>query len=533
MTLPSFLTLPALTGWRRRAAVIATSLLAGAAAALAHPPFGLLPGLLGYALLLVLADRSDGERPLRSAFWRGWLAGFAYFFIGCWWVAEAFLVDARQAWMAPFAASLLPAGLGLFWGAACALYRKIAPRHLGRVLVFASCVALLEWLRGHVLTGFPWNLPGESWRAGGAVSQAASWAGAYGLTWMTVFAFSALAPLVQAGSRRPRLAMAAAGVVLLGALGIAGAVRLSGATETRTDVLVRIVQPDVPQEDKWTADAFRSIVVRYLGLTAQPSTGRTPDIVIWPEGALPAAAEDLFAPQAWTAEAISSAVRPGQTLLMGTYRGERGPDGRMRYYNSLLALRQTGGGLRTEAVYDKHRLVPFGEYLPAETLLAPLGIKELVHVGDGFSHGPRPRPLRLPGLPDVQPLICYESLFPGLADGSRRAAWIVNISNDAWFGRTSGPLQHLNLASYRAIEQGLPVVRSTPTGVSGVIDAYGRIRDDQRLEPGARGIIDAYLPAPLENTYFSRIGNAAFWLFVVAGLIVALPLSRLTRKALQ
>lgn len=526
--------LPVLTGWRRRAAVVAVSLAAGALAALAHPPFGFLPGLLGYALLLRMADHADEARPLRSAFWRGWLAGFAYFFIGCWWVAEAFLVDARQAWMAPFAASLLPAGLGLFWGAACALYRRLAPAHVGRVLVFASALALFEWLRGHVLTGFPWNLPGETWRAGGAISQNAAWAGAYGLTWLTVFAAAALAPLATDAPRRARLIMAGSGVGVVLVLALLGAVRLAGAQDQRTDFIIRVVQPDVPQESKWTEAAFRSIVERYLSLTAAaPAGGRRPDLVIWPEGALPAAAEDLFAPGAWTGPAIADAVAPGQTLMMGTYRGERGEDGRTRYFNSLVALQRTGPGLRVTGVYDKHRLVPFGEYMPLESVVEPLGVKELVHVGDGFSPGPRPTPMRLPGIPDVQPLICYESLFPGLADGSRRPRWIVNISNDAWFGRTSGPLQHLNIASYRAIEQGLPVVRATPTGVSAVIDAYGRTRADERLEPGQRGVIDAPLPAALENTYFSRLGNVAFWLLLVTGLIVAAPIRRLTARALQ
>lgn len=525
--------MPVLAGWRRRIAVAAAALAAGLFAALAHPPFGFLPGLLGYALLMVLAERTEAPRALRSAFWRGWLAGFAYFFIGCWWVAEAFLVDARQAWMAPFAASLLPAGLGLFWGAACALYRRIAPAHPARILVFASALALFEWLRGHVLTGFPWNLPGETWKAGGPISQNAAWAGAYGLTWITIFAAAAVGVLAGPGARARRLTAAAAGVLTLTAMFVAGAVRLHGAREDRTPLLVRIVQPDVPQESKWSAEAFRQIVERYLVLTAQPAEGPAPAVVIWPEGALPAAAEELFAPGAWTAGAIADAVAPGQVLLMGTYRGEAGPDGRIRYYNSLLALRGLGGALRVEGVYDKHRLVPFGEYLPLESVLGPLGVKELVHVGDGFSPGSRPTPMRLSRIPAFQPLICYESLFPGLADGRARARWIVNVSNDAWFGRTSGPLQHLNLASYRAIEQGMPVIRATPTGVSAVIDAYGRIRGDERLEPGQKGVIDAHLPATLENTYFSRTGDLAFWLLTATGFLVA-GLSRyLTRQALQ
>lgn len=526
MILPAF---DALTGWNRKLATNGLALAAGLLAALAHPPFGFLPGFLGYPLLLWLVDRIEGPRRPRTAFWYGWLAGFAYFGLGCWWVAEAFLIDARQAWMAPFAASLLPAGMALFWACACALYRGIAPGHVGRVLVFASVFTLFVWLSGHVLSGFPWNLPGETWRAGGLVSQTASLVGAYGLTWLTLFIWCALAPLAGAGERRPRLLMAGSGAAVLLLLAAFGAARLSGAVERPTDILVRVVQPDIQQAEKWTPAAFQSIVRKYVNLTETPPKGRAPDVVIWPEGALPAPANELFAPGTWTEAAIAGAIQPGQTLLIGTYRGDTGPDGET-YFNSLMAFTRTTAALRLVGVYDKHRLVPFGEFLPLESVLEALGVKELTHVGDGFSSGPRPRPMTVPGLPPFQPLICYEGLFPGLPDGSVRAAWIVNVSNDAWFGRTSGPLQHLNLSSYRAIEQGLPLVRATPTGVSAIIDAYGRADGENRLGPGKSGVIDALLPAALENTYFSRLGDLGAWALMLAGLLVAAPVRRLFRQ---
>ncbi|MBX7249865.1 MAG: apolipoprotein N-acyltransferase [Caulobacteraceae bacterium] len=514
-----------LDGWRLRLATAALALLAGLAAALAHPPFGILPGLLGFALLLWLTDRNAGPRPLRGAFWYGWLAGFAYFGLGCWWVAEAFLVDPAQAWMAPFAASLLPAGLGLFWGAALVVYRRLRPAHVGRAVVFVGIFTLFEWLRGHILSGFPWNLPGEAWKAGGLVSQFASVAGAYGLTWLTLFIVCALVPLVQPGPRRPAAILAGAGAAVLAGLLAFGAVRLHGAVEAPTRTLVRVVQPDIPQEDKWTEAAFRSIVQKYLDLTAQAPRGATPSVVIWPEGALPAAANDLFAPGAWTRAAIARALRPGQVLLVGTYRVDGAPSGEV-YYNSLLAFVRDGDDLKYLGVYDKHRLVPFGEFMPLDGLMEATGVKALTHVGDGFSHGPRPRPMQVPGVPLFQPLICYESLFPGLAEGNPRPAWIVNVSNDAWFGRTSGPLQHLNLASYRAIEQGLPIIRATPTGVSAVVDAYGRTAPGLSLRPGEHGVLDAPLPAALENTYFSKIGDLGVWALILASLLVVVPIRR-------
>ncbi|CAL1690058.1 Apolipoprotein N-acyltransferase [Brevundimonas subvibrioides] len=499
-----------------RFARIGLALLAGIAAALAHPPFGILPGLLGYPLLMLLAERSTSTR---GAFQVGWLAGFGYFGVGCWWVAEAFLVDPAQAWMAPFAASLLPAGIGLFWGGATALYRRFAPSGVARVLVFAALFGLFEWLRGHVLTGFPWNPAGASWAAGSAGSQFASVVGVYGLGVVTVAAVSAFGLLVDEGPRKSRLVGAAGGAVALVALLVFGAVRLQGAVVQPGDTLVRIVQADVQQESKWTPEAYRSIVDRYVALTGRPAA-RQPDIVVWPEGALPASFNDVFGPASADGPAIARALGPGQTLLAGFARGEAGADGEARYYNSLFALEDVGAaGLRVAAVYDKYRLVPFGEFLPLGDLMGSLGIRSLVHMPADFSPGPRPSPITLPNGDRVQPLICYESLYPGFTPGgSGRPEWIANVSNDAWFGATSGPIQHLNLASYRAIETGLPVVRATPTGVSAMIDPWGRVVGGQRLDPGESGVIDALLPEPAGLTVYGRFGDGAFWLLVLAGL---------------
>lgn len=510
--------------WTWRMIRIVLALLAGAGAAFAHPPFGMLIGLLGYPLLMILSERSD---TARGAFWMGWLAGFAYFFVGCWWVAEAFFVNPEQAWMAPFAASLLPAGLGLFWGTACALYRRFAPIGAVRVLLFAALFCAFEWLRGHVLTGFPWNPAGATWRAGGGMSQFAAVVGVYGLSLVTVGAVAAFAPLIGPGSRRDRLMSAGLGAVVLVAVGLFGAVRLAQARLTFTDTVVRLVQADVKQETKWSPEAYRSIVDRYLALTAQAPTepsGRVPNVVVWPEGALPASANDVFASA--DAQALAAAVRPGQTLLIGLARGEpdlTAPEG-ARYYNSLFALQSEGAaGLRVAAVYDKHRLVPFGEYLPLGSVMTSLGLRSLVHMPSDFSPGPRPRPIAVPGAPPAQVLICYESLYPGFTPGAAgRPDWIVNASNDAWFGATSGPRQHLNLASYRAIETGLPIARATPTGVSAMIDPWGRIVDGQRLEPGVMGVIDAPLPRPTGLTAYGRFGDWPFLITLLAACFLSL-----------
>lgn len=219
--------------------------------------------------------------------------------------------------------------------------------------------------------------------------------------------------------------------------------------------------------------------------------------------------DDLIAAGSPYAPRLRDAIQPGQTLLMGANRAE--PDGRggYRYFNTLVAFRRDESALRVGGYYDKFRLVPFGEFMPLGDLAGRLGIRSLVHMEEDFTAGPPPRPLVIPGMPAVQPLICYEALFPGLAGGGQRPAWILNISNDAWFGRTSGPWQHLNIASYRAIEQGLPIVRSTPTGVSAVIDPQGRILPGKQLGLGQFGVIDARLPAPAPPTFYSRFGDGS------------------------
>ncbi|MDQ0465206.1 apolipoprotein N-acyltransferase [Caulobacter ginsengisoli] len=505
------------------------ALAAGLAAALAHPPFGLLPGLLGYAVLLWLVDEAPSRK---SAFLRGWLAGLGYFALSMWWIAEAFLVDAaNQGWMAPIAVTLMAGGLALFWGAAMAVYRAINPKGLARLLVFAGVLALFEWLRGHVLTGLPWNLVGETWRAGSAMSQTASLVGAYGLTWLTLAIAAAPALLIApADKRRARIAVGAAALALAG-LWIFGALALAAKAPPATGPLVRIVQANVPQLAKYDAQSFAGIVDRYIRGTVAPAK-TTPDVVIWSEGAIPAAIDEYLAPGTWTRDAIQAALKPGQVLIVGAYRID-GP----RYYNSLAVVRRDADGLTPIGLYDKYRLVPFGEFMPLDSVMGRIGFKKLVHVGDGFSIGPRPRPLTPPGLPAFQPLICYESLYPGFTrEGAARTGvtprWIVNVSNDAWFGTTSGPLQHLNLASYRAIEEGLPMVRVTPTGVSALIDARGRIL--RRLEQGQEGVIDARLPAPLAApTLFRRLGDWCFFALLLISLAAGVrwPLAKSRNRA--
>ncbi|HEX2558602.1 MAG TPA: apolipoprotein N-acyltransferase, partial [Phenylobacterium sp.] len=233
--------------------VLALGVLAGLAAGLAHPPFGVLPGLLGFAALLTLVDHADAARPLRSAFFRGWAGGLGYFAISVWWITEAFLVEIElHGWMAPFALVFLSGGLALFFGLAGLLYRASRAQGPWRVLVFAGAFALLEWVRGHIFTGFPWNLPGEAWRAGGPPSQAAALVGAYGLTWITVAIAAAPATLFDRGGRIARLAPAGLALAALAGLYGFGAARLAGAAQPAADApVIRIVQANIDQKEKW------------------------------------------------------------------------------------------------------------------------------------------------------------------------------------------------------------------------------------------------------------------------------------------
>lgn len=514
--------------WRGRAFALA----AGVAAGLAHPPFGLAIGILGYGLLLRMSDTA-GDRPLRSAFFRGWLAGVGYFGLGVAWITEPFMVDAAvYGWMAPFALLLMGGGLALFWGLGVLLYRTLAPKGAWRVLAFAACLAGAEWLRGHVLTGFPWNLPGESWRAGSAPSQAAALIGTYGLSWLTIAIGAAPALVLDKASRWGKAAPVLGAAAALVALYAFGGARLATPAGDQ-GVRLRIVQANVDQKEKWRPENLQAIFDGYVALSRTPTKEPAPDVIIWPEGALPAVIDELLAPGSSYITELSRSLGPDQALVMGANRVELAPEGGYDYFNSLVAFGKAGSGLRVLGVYDKHRLVPFGEFLPFGEVATKIGVRSLVHMPEDFSFGPPPRPLAIAGLPLVQPLICYEALFPRVtsraARGGQRPTWMLNISNDAWFGQASGPLQHLNIASYRAIEEGLPIVRSTPTGVSAVIDAFGRTVSGASLGLGEAGVIDADLPAALPPTPYALFGDAIFGLLLLVSVAPAIA-ARLRRR---
>tara|TARA_R110002072_G_scaffold98992_11_gene217839 strand:- start:1636 stop:3198 length:1563 start_codon:yes stop_codon:yes gene_type:complete len=496
--------LATVNGWRRWLLAFAF----GAAAVAAQPPFHVLPALLiafpGLVWLL------DGAASRRSVFGVGWMFGAGYFAAGLYWVPNALLVDAaRFAWLIPFAVLGLSLGLGLFIGGATLLARQVWSPGAGRIFALAASWAFFEWVRGTVLTGFPWNPVGNVWVAVPEVLQSAAWLGVYGLSAITVFAAAALAMVGVPGPRR--FYWAVSGLVLVALIAVAGSLRLAGATDDRVPgVVLRIVQPNIAQRDKWLPARRAQNYARHLQMSGQRGDGRVTH-VIWPETAAPFSVATDAARRAL----MHRAVPPGGFLLTGSVRVERRNGRVVRVWNSLVAV---DGQADVAAVYDKHHLVPFGEYMPLRDVL-PLG--KITAGALDFSAGPGPRTLRLPGLPAFSPLICYEIIFPGrVAASADRPSWLLNITNDAWFGSSAGPYQHFASARLRAVEEGLPVVRAANTGISGIIDSYGRIVARLGLEQS--GTVDSELPlaAPVP-TIFARFGNLVPGLLVLLMIIAA------------
>jgi apolipoprotein N-acyltransferase len=502
-------------GWiaaRGRWGRLPLAVLAGAAMTLGQPPVS-HPWALFLALpvLVWLVDAAPGPRAAALV---GWGAAFGYFVSGLYWIGHAFLVDAeRFAWMMPFAVALLPAFLGLFWAAAFGLARHLWPvERWWRPLALASALTLAEYARAHVLTGFPWALPGYAW-VETSLMQAAAWVGPFGMTLVTL-ALVPL-PLLCALERRPVPGLAALGV--LGALWLAGAARLETAPSEGGGPVLRVVQPNAEQRLKWRPEYSQLFYERLLEATAAPADPALgpPAAVIWPETAVPF----LPAYQPGRRAEIAAAAG-GVPVILGALHGEPG-GGRDRYFNSVMVIRP-GGGLGDR--YDKHHLVPFGEYLPYPWLLAPLGFEKLVP-GAGFTPGPGPQLMRVEGLPPFSPLVCYEMIFPGeVVPQGTRPDWLLQVTNDAWFGSWGGPQQHLAQARIRAIEQGLPVIRAANTGISAAIDAHGRLVAS--LAMLTAGHFDVALPVPLLPTLYARTGDVPAMALVVLGLVICARLGR-------
>ncbi len=482
-----------LTGVRRLAAAGAM----GAVAALGQAPFDLWPlSILAFAGALMVFSLAPTPRAATYVMWAG---GTGYFAVALHWIVEPFLVDvARHGWMAPFALLFLAGGLALFWAAAGRIAFWLAPSPRLRVWVFAGLLVLAEYARAHVFTGFPWAHPGHILIDTGLL-PVSTWVGAHGLTTLVIFTAALAAYL----SLRWSVFWGFAALLPISVAGILATIPATPAPHAAAPI-IRLVQPNAPQHLKWRPHMIPVFFQRGLDLTAAPPKDGIPDpdLIIWPETSLPETLNWSETSRARLAEAAN-----GASVLVGARRLD-GEYGR----NTMAMLDQMG---EITTLYDKHHLVPFGEYLPFDNFMAQIGLRGLaVLLPGGYRPGPGPVTFDLPAeLGTVFPMICYEAIFPGYIRTVPRPDWMVHITNDAWFGTFSGPYQHLALARLRAAEQGLPVLRAANTGISAVIDARGQVVDALAL--GTTGYLDAPLPPALPPTVYARLGDVPIIMLVL------------------
>jgi apolipoprotein N-acyltransferase len=515
-------------GWQRKLCAMG----AGAIGTLAMAPFGFLPALVLSLMIAVWLLDGAAVRTTSGTLWTaaktGWWFGFGYFLAGLWWLGAAFLVEAeRFAVLMPLAIVGLPMVLACFHAVGFALARLVWSRGVGRIFALAWGLGSSEWLRGHVLTGFPWNSYGMAFGEHLWLAQGASLVGLYGLTLITILLCALPATLITDKGLRFKPTLIAL-VALIGLI-ILGAMRIpSTPTATVANVKLRIMQPNLPQDAKFRHENRDAIMKRYLELsdraTSPTSTG-VADIthLIWPESAFPF----ILAKEPAALAQIGTLLPPHVTLITGaaTSReplpGERMP----RYRNSIQVVAHDGTIIGSS---DKSHLVPFGEYLPFADTLRSLGLRQLIALTGGFEAGERQGTLNVSGLPLISPLICYEAIFPhevvanNTLDSKLRSGVLLNVTNDAWFGNTPGPYQHFSQARLRAIEEGLPLIRAANSGISAVVDPYGRTKASLMLN--VEGVLDSNLPLSIESTVYARFGdllfaNGVFVCFLLASLI--------------
>jgi apolipoprotein N-acyltransferase len=540
--------------------------LAGAASTLALAPINFWPAMfLTFPPLVFMLDGIGAARwgGMRAAFAIGWWFGFGYFLSGLYWIGSAFLVDAETfGWMLPFAVTLLPAGLAVFIGFGFVAARLLWTPGRLRVLTLAATLSSAEWLRGHMFTGFPWNAFGYALTTPLPLAESVAIFGIWGLTFVAVAVFATPAVLAD-GARRSLLPVVLAGAALATLAAYGGWRLASHPTESVDGVHLRIMQPNIPQDERFRYAAKAQIMSRYVSISqragetvlpsyppsqsgeslhlyappqdlyppSQAAEGRVRDPgglrgvthLIWPESAFPF----FLTREPDALSMISNMLAPNTTLITGAARLVEPVPSRSdkRAYNSVYVINHRGAILAT---YDKLHLVPFGEYLPFQNLLERAGLTQLIDVPGGFLPGAQRHRIAVPGAPDMLPLICYEAIFPGDAvPTGERPGWLLNLTNDAWFGISSGPYQHFQQARVRAIEEGLPLIRAANSGISAVIDPLGRVI--AALPLGHDGALDAALPRAAEVTIYARAGDFLFSVIVI-GTMAASFLVRLARE---
>jgi apolipoprotein N-acyltransferase len=488
-------------------------LLAGGIAALGFAPLNLWP--LPILALAYLMQAGFHAGRTREAFLTGWLFGLGHFLVSLCWVPDSFThQDKMPAWLGWLGLVLVSAYFALYPGLACALAWRLARRSAaGWALLLAASWMLCEWARAGVLGGFAWNPLAVIWLALPPLEQGLKWIGPYGMSGLVMLAAGGVwLGLLHRWRTTAGVTLVA---VLLGML-LGRLTQPAANVPEAAGVPVRIVQPNINEEEKHDLELADTNLQRYvsLSLDAHPA----PRLLLWPEGAL----ADYVEYKAALRVELARLLGPGDILLTGgpsAILDPKGNDDNTIFHNSVFALDGRG---RLLWHYDKAHLVPFGEFLPARPLLSAIGLSRLVPgEGGDFSSGPGPRTFEVPGfVVDGKPLrvavqICYEIIFPGqVVDETHRPDFIFNPSNDAWFGPW-GPPQHLAQARMRAIEEGLPIIRATPNGISVVIAPDGQVL--KQVPHGQEGTIDATVPAALPPTVFARFG---LWTSTLVGLLI-------------
>ncbi len=484
----------------------------GCLAALGLPPSNLWWFLF---LILPLTQHLWAKQllqPLRLHFLFGWTFGFGYFLVGLHWIAYGFFVNGTSdLWMMPFAVGGLAAYLAGYWGLAFLAAAALSKRGLPTWLVLPVFLGLAEYLRGILFTGFPWSVVGQMVDGMGGVAQLASVIGMVGLT-LVLFLWAA-APFGFWRERGARRAVAAFIFLSLPITYFWGEWRLAqNPTRYKEDVVLRLVQPNFSQDDKWRNNNARTIYDKLLAMTSAPSSiGRPVTHIIWPESIVPFLIDESVPGRA----ELAAVLKPGQIVLAGAVRRDGLKQG-ANYYTSIIMFNDKAEVL---AHYDKWKLVPGGEFLPFEWLLKPLGFRQLVNLPESFAAGEGPKTLPVPGAGLAGFSICYEAIFPdAVAAPTPRPNWLVNVTNDGWFGSSTGPYQHLAMLRLRTIERGLPAARAANTGVSAVIDPLGRHTFNSQLN--TIGSFDLLLPMELGETVYGKFGSILFTLLVLFVFLV-------------
>ncbi len=461
----------------------------------------------------------NGAQTHRKACLIGWAFGFGQFAIGFYWISVSMFTDIAHWWWAvPFASTILPILLGFIPGFAAMIWWRMRLTGIRRILMFAAWIMIGEWVRGHFLTGFPWNLTGHTWIAWLPLLQSYSFLGAYGLGFITV-AVACLPSLMGSRHYLPKTALAwnGAGLSVLVALALWGVWRVPhGPSPVVPGAVVRLVQPNIPQGEKWSPELSQKHFTTLVRLSQQRAQGPAPSYFVWPETAVPYPLD--LSPSIPIA---IGAVAPANGLVMTGVLRRDFANGKWSYYNSLEIVDAHG---RRLGHYDKTHLAPFGEYMPFRNVL-PLDALAVGGTDLSFGHGPVT--LDVPGLPSFSPLICYEAIFSERAvDEKNRPGWLLQVTNDGWFGNSSGPYQHFAMARARAVEQGMPLLRAANTGISGAVDPYGRVLGS--LPIGVQGIMDTQLPEAIGSApFYARFGDVLFLAMVISTLIFS---SRLLQR---